>query len=161
MPTCNLLLQRKKTKLSKSDSEDVRAEATANPEQVNSRCKPSLEEARNNVFAQSPKSLKSKSSKRSKTYSKTRALGELHPEYQELERQAEAQKRLTEAEMHTKALQKEGATRKKVQAVKEKAYLASIEDDESDNDPEESVISAKENTATKTAKGVNDIVPNR
>ena len=45
----------KNTKLSKSDSEGVRAEATANAELVNDRCKPSLEEARNYVFAQSLK----------------------------------------------------------------------------------------------------------
>ena len=62
--------------------------------------------------------------------------------------------------MHMKALQIEEATRKKVQAAKDKTCLASIEDDESDNDPEESVISAKENAATKTAKWVNDIVAN-
>ena len=63
--------------------------------------------------------------------------------------------------MHMKALQIEEATRKKIQAAKDKTCLASIEDDESDNDPEESVISAKENAATKTTKWVNDIVANR
>ena len=57
-----------------------------------------------------------------------------------------------------KALQIEEATRKMVQAVKDKACLASIEDDESNNNPEESVISAKENAATKTAKWVNGII---
>ena len=156
------IVAEKNTKLSKSDSEGVRAEATANAEQVNDRCKQSLEEARNYVFAQSPKSQKSKqSTKRSKTSSKARALVELQLEQEELERQAEAQKKLLEAEMHMKALQIEEATRKKVQAAKDKACLASIEDDESDNDPEESVISAKENAATKTAKWVNDIVANR
>ena len=162
---CNNLqhiVAEKNTKLSKSDSEGVRAEATANAEQVNDRCKQSLEEARNYVFAQSPKSQKSKqSTKRSKTSSKARALVELQLEQEELERQAEAQKKLLEDEMHMKALQIEEATRKKVQAAKDKACLASIEDDESDNDPEESVISAKENAATKTAKWVNDIVANR
>ena len=128
---------------------------------MRNRCKPSLEEACNYDFAHSPKSLKSKSTKRSNTSSKTRALVEIQIEEQELERQAEAQKRLLEAEMHMKALQIEEATRKKVQAVKDKACLASIEDDESDNDPEEPANSAKENAATKTAKGVNDIVANR
>ena len=81
-------------------------------------------------------------------------------EQEELERQAEAQKKLLDAEMHMKALQIEEATRKKVQAANDKACLASIEDDELDNDPEESVISAKENAATKTAKWVNDMVAN-
>ena len=149
------------TKLSKSDSEDVCAEATANAEQVNNPGKPSLEEARNYVFGQSSKILKSKSTKRSKTSSKTRALVELQLEKQELERQGEAQKSLLEAEMHMDALQIEEAMRKEVQAVKDKAFLASIEDDELDNYPEKSLISAKENAATKNAKWVNDIVANR
>ena len=103
-------------KLSKNDSEDVCAEATANAEQVNNRCKPSLEKARNYVFGQSRKSLKSKSTKRSKASSKTRALVELQLEEQEFERQAEAQKSLLEAEMHMEALQIEEATLKEVQA---------------------------------------------
>ena len=85
------IVAEKITKLSKNDSEVVRAEATANAEQVNDRCKQSLEEARNYVFAQSPKSQKSKqSTKRSKTSSKARALVELQLEQEELERQAEA-----------------------------------------------------------------------
>ena len=125
-------------------------------------CKPSLEEARNYVFAQSPKSQQSKqSTKRSKTSSKARSLVEVQLEQEELERQAEAQKKLLEAEMHMKASQIEEATRKKVQAAKDKTSLASIEDDESHNDPDESVIPAKENAATKTAKWANDIVANR
>ena len=156
------IVAEKNTKLLKRDSEGVRAEATANAEQVNDRCRPTLESARNYVLAQSPKSQKSKeSTKRSKTSGKTRALVELQLEKEELERQADAEKRLLEAEMHMKALQIEEATRKKVQAVKDRACLASIEDDESDNELEGSVISAKENAATKTAKWVNDIVANR
>ena len=82
-------------------------------------------------------------------------------EQEELGRQAEAEKKLLEAEMHMKAFQSEEATSKKVQAAKDKACLASIENDESDNDPEASVTSAKKNAATKTAKWVNDIVANR
>ena len=79
---------RDKYKLTKSDPKGVLAEATANAEQVNDRCKPSLEEARNYVFAQSPKSQKSKqSTKRSKTSSKAHALVELQLEQEELERQ--------------------------------------------------------------------------
>ena len=54
--------------------------------------------------------------------------------------------------MHLKALQIEEVTRKKFQSAKDKACLASIDDDESDNDPEESMISAKVKAATKTAK---------
>ena len=80
------IVAEKNTELSKSDSEDVRAEATANSEQVNDRCKPSLEEARNYVFAQFPKSQKSKqSTKPSKTSSRSRALVKLQLE-EELER---------------------------------------------------------------------------
>ena len=96
--------------------------------------------------------MKSKSTKCSGTSCKTRALVELQLQEQELERQAEVQKRLLEAKMHMKALQIAEATRKKVQAVGDKACLASIENDESYNDPEDSVKSAKDNAATKTAK---------
>ena len=57
------IVAEKNTKLSKSDSEGVRAEATANAEQVNDRCKQSLEEACNYVFAQlSPQKVRNQNS---------------------------------------------------------------------------------------------------
>ena len=88
--------------MSKSDSEGNPAEATANAEQVNDSCQPSIE-ARNYVFRQSTKNqLSKKPIKRSKTYSKT--LVDLQLEEQELEREAKAQKKPLEAEMHMKTL---------------------------------------------------------
>ena len=72
------IVKAKVLKPSKSDSEGVRAETTANSEQVNDRCKPSLERAGNYDVEQSPKSPKSKeSTNRSKTSGETCTMNKL------------------------------------------------------------------------------------
>ena len=79
--------------MSKRYSESVRAERTAKVEQMNIRWKPSFGVALFYVIPQSPKRQKSKeSTKRSKTFWKTREIVEMQQEQEELEKQTEAHK---------------------------------------------------------------------
>ena len=117
--------------LSGHEEEDVRAEALANAEQTDNRCKNSLQAARTYLLNLSP--TKSKGfSKRSKTSSKVRET-ELKLREEELERKAEAEARLLEAEHCLKLLKLEESKRNQIQAAKDQACLESLKDDESEN----------------------------
>ena len=142
----------KNSMLSDHEEEGVRAEALANAEQIDNRCKNSLQAARTYLLNLSP--TKSKGfSKRSKTSSKVREL-ELKLREEELERQAEV--RLLEAEHNL--LKLEESKRKQIQAAKDQACLESLKDDESENGDLGSVISVKDNPATNTENWVNSVV---
>ena len=146
----------KNSMLSDHEEEGVRAEALANAEQIDNRCKNSLQEARTYLLNLSP--TKSKGfSKRSKTSSKVREL-ELKLREEELERQAEAEARLLKAEHNLKLLKLEESKRKQIQAAKDQACLESLKDDESENGDLGSVISVKDNPFTNTENWVNSVV---
>ena len=112
----------KTAKLLESEEEATCNEATATSSEVNNFCSEIFERTQKYLREPTPKS-----SKRSSKCSSMRAQIELKMQEEELERQAESQKKLLEAELHLKLLQVDEEKRKKVQAAKDKVWLSELD----------------------------------
>ena len=124
---CNDLhhqIAEKTAKLLESEDEGVCKEATEVSTVINNFCREIFEKTQKYIREPTPKSDCSKVSTKC---SSMRAQIELKMREEEIERQAEAQKKLLEAELHLKALRIEENKRKKIQAAKDKAWLSELD----------------------------------
>ena len=128
---------------------------------VNNFCREFFEKTQKYLREPTPKI---EGSKRSSKCSSMRAQIELKMQEEELERQAEAQKKLLEAKLHLKLLQVDEEKRKKVQAAKDKAWLSELdknsEDGSVDLENDENVQNLKEEWVNRVNKNQDGLAGN-